>query len=172
VLAARLAAQQQRVLDLARAGGERLDQAYDLYRQTVKKLPAGNTWGTDDAPRVLADASLRRAQAFAESGQFESAQSQAQRIRDLPLKDSFFAGRIAFYDRLAALHAQLESGSVAKAANVVGELKRKDKNLYAPLERFFVQFVKTRILMHPDQAANLARDARNVFPNQKFELPN
>jgi len=174
-LAARLAAQQQRVLDLARAGGERLDQAYDLYRQTVKKLPAGNTWGTDEAPRVLADGSLRRAQAFAESGLFEPAQSQAHKILDLPLKDSFFAGRIAFFDRLETLRAQLQSGSVADAANVAGELRRKDKNVYAPLERFFVQIVSARIRAatnHPDEASSLAREARSVFPNQKFDSPN
>jgi serine/threonine protein kinase len=175
-LAARLAAQQQSVLDLARAGGERLDKAYDLYRQTVKNLPAGDTWGTDDAPRVLAEGSLRRAQAFAESGQFESAQTQAHRIHDLPLKDPFFAGRIAFFDRLETLHAQLQSGSVAGAASVVGELKRREKNLYAPLERFFVQIVSSRIRAaagtHPDEAASLAREARSVFPNQKFDLPN
>lgn len=174
-VAARLAYQQQRVLDLARAGGERLDQAYDLYRQTVKKLPAGNTWGSDDAPRVLADGSLRRAQAFAESGLFDSAQSQAHKILDLPLKEPFFAARIAFFDRLETLHAQLQSGSVADAANVVGELRRKDKNLYAPLERFFVQIVSGRIraaaAAHPDEAASLARQARSVFPNQKFDSP-
>jgi len=174
-LAARLAAQQQRVLDLARAGGERLDQAYDLYRQTVKNPPAGDTWGTD-APRVLAEGSLRRAQAFAESGQFESAQTQAHKIHDLPLKDPFFAGRIAFFDRLETLHAQLQNGSVADAASVAGELKRRDKNLYAPLERFFVVIVSSRIraaaATHPDEAASLAREARGVFPNQKFDLPN
>jgi serine/threonine protein kinase len=174
-LAARPAAQQQRVLDLARAGGERLDQAYDLYRQTVKKLPAADTWGTDDAPRVLAEGSLRRAQAFAESGQFESAQTQAHKIHELPLKDPFFAGRIAFFDRLETLHAQLQSGSVADAANVIAELKRRDRNLYAPLERFFVQIVSARIsaaAANPDQAASLAREARSIFPNQKFDLPN
>jgi serine/threonine protein kinase len=175
-VAIRLAAQQQRVVDLARAGGERLDQAYDLYQQTVKKLPAGNTWGTEEAPRVLADGSLRRAQAFAESGQFESAQNQAHKVHDLPLKDAFFAGRIAFFDRLETLHAQLQSGSVVDAANVVEELKRRDKNLYAPLERFFVQIVSSRIqataTTHPDQAASLAREARGVFPNHRFELPN
>ena len=168
-------AQQQRVLDLARAGGERLDQAYDLYRQTVKKLPAGDTWGTDDAPRVLAEGSLRRAQAFAESGLFEPAQAQAHKIHELPLKDPFYAGRIAFFDRLETLHAQLQSGSIADAATVIGELKRRDRNLYAPLERFFVQIVSARIraaAANPDQAASLAREARGIFPNQKFDLPN
>jgi serine/threonine protein kinase len=173
-LAARLAAQQQRVLDLARAGGERLDQAYDVYRQTARNLPAGDTWGTE-APRVLAEGSLRRAEAFAESGQFESAQAQAHKIHDLPLKDPFFAGRIAFFDRLETLHALLQSGSVADAAGVAGELKRRDKNLYAPLERFFVVIMSARIraaaATHPDEAASLAREARGVFPNQKFDLP-
>jgi serine/threonine protein kinase len=169
--AARPLAQQQRVLDLARAGGERLDQAYDLYRQTAKKLPAADTWATDEAPRALAEGSLRRAQAFAESGLFEPAQAQAHKIHELPLKDPFYAGRIAFFDRLETLHAQLQSGSVADAANVIGELKRRDKNSYAPLERFFVQIVSARIraAANPDQAASLAREARSIFPNQKFD---
>jgi serine/threonine protein kinase len=173
-LEAKLAADKQRVLDLAGAGGGRLDQAYDLYMQMVKQLSAADPWGTTDAPRALADGFLRRAQPLADQGKFLLAQAQAHKLLSLPLKDPYYAGRIEFFDRLLALQTTLQTGSIATAAPLVESLKHGDPRAYGNLEPQFVNIVNERLRRIPesqkDQAKSLQQDAKTLFPTQKFGL--
>jgi serine/threonine protein kinase len=171
-LEAKIAADKQRVLDLAGAGGGRLDQAYDLYMQLVKQLPAADQWGTTDAPRALGDGFLRRAQPLADQGKFQLAQAQAHKLSSLPLKDAYYSGRIEFFDRLLALQTTLQTGPIATAAPLVESLKHGDARAYANLEPQFVNIVNERLRRIPaslkDQAKSMQEDAKTLFPTQKF----
>ena len=173
-LEAKLAADKQRVLDLAGAGGGRLDQAYDLYMQLVKQVPVADQWGTTDAPRALADGFLRRAQPLADQGKFLLAQAQAHKLLSLPLKDRYYSGRIEFFDELLALQTALQTGPIASAAPLVESLKRGDARSYGNLEPQFVNMVNERLRRIPasqkDQAKSLQEDAKALFPTQKFVL--
>jgi hypothetical protein len=134
VLEAKLAADKQHVPDLAGAGEGRLDQAYDLYQGVSKQLPAGDSWGTNDAPRALADGYLQRAQTSAKKGQFAVAKAAANKLLNLSLKDPFYNDRIAFFDRLVDLQSQLQSGEVGGAAAMTKDLRHDDPRLYEELE--------------------------------------
>lgn len=171
---AKLAADKQRVLDLAGAGGGKLDDALERYRVLEKQLPAGDPWAKVEAPRALADGYLRRAQTFAQAGDFAVAQKTAHTIQALTLPDAKYAATAAMYDAYAAIAAGLQVNPPEGAATQLVDLQRKDAKLYDGLRPALARIVSQRIsklaAASLDQALALEASAQKLFPKDSFPV--
>ncbi|MCX7059087.1 MAG: protein kinase, partial [Proteobacteria bacterium] len=169
---AKLAADKQRVLDLAGAGGGQLDRALAMYRELEKQLPAGDSWAKVAAPQALADGYLRRALSSAQEGQFTLAQNQARSIQSLTLTDAKYAATAALYDGYANVAAGLQSGTPESVAAQLTDLQRKDAKLYdgvrPALARILSQRITKLAVGSLDQAQTLKSSAEKLFPKEPF----
>jgi hypothetical protein len=173
---AKIAAAKQTVINLAGAGGGRLDEAMAKYRELEKQLKAGDPWVTVDAPKALADGYLRLAQAAAQNGQFSVALAQAKKIQSLTtLTDARYAQAVDAYDRYLKLSEQFKSGIADMSAPAtVKDLAQRDPKLYAAATPALVAILTERIraaASGPDglAAATRLRDsAQLIFPKEKF----
>lgn len=169
---AKLAADKQRVLDLAGAGGGQLDRALAMFRELEKQLPAGDPWAKVSAPKALADGYLRRALTSAQDGQFTLAQSQARSIQTLTLTDPKYAATAALYDGYANVAAGLQSGTPESVAAALADLQRKDAKLYDGVRPALARILSQRIIKlaasNVDQAQALKASAEKLFPKEPF----
>jgi serine/threonine protein kinase len=164
----------QRVLDYARAGGGRLDEAHRLYTDLQSKLSAGDAWGAEEAPDALADGYLRSAQKFLLAGDFGVALKQAQVISSLPGEAAKHAADLQLYQGYAAVAETLRTGSLDSASTAVADLKRRDGGVYDRVEPRLIALITSRIasLIATDgaQADALATAAKKIFPQAHFPV--
>lgn len=169
---AKLTASKQKVLNLAGVGGGRVDEAMALYREIEKTLPAGDPWATSEAPKAIAEAYLKLAQAAVQAGQFEVGVATAQKVQPLTtLTDPRYTQAVETYRAYAALAPKIRAGALdATVAPNLKALGQRDPKLATAAATVFVGWLKERIQVLAKTPNGLA-DARNLRAQALVAFP-
>lgn len=164
---AQVSAAKQRVLDQALA--DHIEVAESLFTELQKKLPAGDSFVTADAPHALGNAYLARAQRAVSAGRFDEAlPSVNAALRVAPHQPDVQAAGGRLQGAVALAHRLATDGDLAPLKPALDKLRGTDGTAFAPVERGMLRVVTERLnqvgARNPSGAMQLRAGAVQLFP--------